>query len=338
MKKIKPILAYITDTHLKKGNEELVMSVFLQCFKKCDEIGIKTLLFGGDFFTSREAQPLDTLDTAKRIFELAEDYGITIEGIPGNHDKVSLTSDRSYLDIFSKSFNLHRQPTIKTIEGKVIGFLPYYKEDKLLEIIQPFKDKVLETELDLLITHLAVTGVRNNDGTLVNNNIDSKLFSNAKKVLVGHYHNKSHIKPNIYYLGSAYQKDFGETDEKGFTIISSDLSLEHIELEFPKYIKLVVDIKDRKKLKELESNKEKNTNFVRVELSGTKEELKAFDKTKLEQVGLDIKFDKQEVRVDGDDELVYFDRSNIKEYFDRFVELNDIDDVETGEEYLQSIL
>ena len=42
----------------------------------------------------------------------------------------------------------------------------------------------------ILLTHIAVTGSKNNDGTLVSSKLSTKLFKNFYKVLSGQYHDK----------------------------------------------------------------------------------------------------------------------------------------------------
>lgn len=331
-----PIIPVITDTHLKKGNEELVIDIYKQFIKTILDRGLDTACFIGDFFTSREAQPLDVLDAAHQIFDMFQENGIELIGIPGNHDKVSLTSPRSYLDIFRDKFVLIRDLHNTTINGIDVGFIPYYKESIISNLQAKHKYK---SKVDLCLTHLAINGVKNNDGSQVDDGLDTNMFKQAKLTLVGHYHNRSSLPHNIHYIGSAYQKDFGEDDKKGFVLVNSDLSLEYVQTKFPRYRKLVLNVNDSESIKELTKKKKIEENeFLRVELEGSKEELKSFNKDKLKDAGIDVKFAKQESRTDLQQEFVQFDRNNIVAYFNTFVEENGIQDIDTGLGYLKQVL
>jgi exonuclease SbcD len=296
---MKTVSVLLTDTHLKKDNLDLVEDIFVQACELCVEENCKTITHAGDWFTNRIGQNLQTLLRMKKIFNIVDSYGLEIVGIPGNHDKTDQDSESSYLDVFSdyKSFNLIRDKGF-VIKGDVfIGFLPYFtssysKRLDELEKISRSKDKAV----NILITHKSFNGVRNNDGSIVEDGIPTKRMKYWDKVLVGHYHDSSIIGKNIHYVGSAYQANYGEDiSDKGFTLIKSDGSLEFVPSKFKKYIKVKLDASDISSIEnELEFHKGTDDN-VRFIFQGTKTDIEKINLSKFTDEGIDCKFESEEI-------------------------------------------
>ena len=194
----------LTDTHLNRNSLEDNVSIFKECIQVAKSYGLKTIYHFGDFFTNRDGQPLSTLITFIRIIMLFEEEDMELIAIPGNHDKVHLNSDSSYLDIFkSPNFTVISKPTLTSGFSKEfeLAYIPYYKEiygypEHLLKLIPQLNKK----KKYVLITHIAVSGVKNNDGSNVDNELTPDLFSCFYKVFVGHYHNRSQVGKNIFYI------------------------------------------------------------------------------------------------------------------------------------------
>lgn len=235
-----PILLLLTDTHLKKGNEVLIKSIFEDAIKICKEKKIG-LAFLGDFFTSREAQTLETLLHAKDILTFLQKSGVKCYFISGNHDKTNLNDDKSYLDAFPIWDNTTMflfTNKLMYIGGCLIHFLSYYKESDGTFVEKLNSEK--ETRIDFLLTHIAVTGVKNNDGSKVVNNLSpKKTFAKYNKVFTGHYHDHSTF-DNIVYIGSTHQANHAEDLDKGYTILNDDGSYEQIKSNFPYYVTIEV--------------------------------------------------------------------------------------------------
>jgi len=326
--------AVITDTHLKDSNCELVESIFHQVGAICKNRGVQELLHAGDWFTSRQGQSQKVLLTTKRIINfLRSDYDLSIVIIPGNHDKADVESEDSFLDVFhSMDFQVVRKNT--TIKSTLynIAMIPYFKEsgDKYAENLRAVQiaNKGKKT---ILITHIAVNGVKNNDGSKVESGVDNKAFSSFDKVLVGHYHDQSLVGDNIYYIGSAYQANFGENEDKGLTIINDYGDIEFIKLEFPKYVKYIIDAKDLsiKEINSLISEKTNNSqNNIRVVIKGEEKDVKSIDKTLLINGGISIVQDIVSNFADvdqRDEDFVSFNKDLIKEEFERFCEIKKTD-------------
>lgn len=357
----KPITLLLTDTHLHSGNIPLVTDIWNQAIEKCLELNIKKISFTGDFFTSRKGQELAVDDAGRKIIDKVEQSGLEMDAIPGNHDKTDLESESSYLDEYSsrRNINIIRNYHWQGYDNDVIlHYLPYFKEngsypERLNKIIKNIIDlnngddlkkgsKVPEYK-HILLTHIAVNGVRNNDGSKIDNDLSGTLFSHFYKVFTGHYHNKSFIEPNIHYFGSSCQTNFGEDDQKGFTILFDDGSDEFIQSKFPKYVKVVFDVNDEKAIKAAEKEHKNSDDKVRFVFEGEEADLKKINKEKLSSLGIEATFIKDSaVPLDNNGLLekasnVSFDRSNIMDAFSTFCEMKHIEDRSVGEEYLKQI-
>lgn len=344
MKRI-PIALVLTDTHLAEDNSELVKYIWEQAVLKCQELKINKMFFDGDFFTTRKAQPLFIDDIAREIVQSVLDKDIELFLMPGNHDKVDLTSERSYLDEYKPYKNC---TVISAYDYCVIGlttihFVPYFKEQENYSLYLERAVnavKLQNTPKHILLTHIAVNGVRNNDGTIIDKGVGLEQFKCFDTVMVGHYHNQSKIGDNIYYIGSAYQSNFGEDDKKGFTILYSDGTHEFIQSTFPKYIKHTVDISDEKKIKKLQKEYAHSDDNIRIIFKGDETQLASLNKEKFNAIGIDIKFEKEVIRQDLSavlDSNINFDRSNINQAFEQFCELNDYQDKELGLKYINKL-
>ena len=335
----------LTDTHLNQNNIDQNKDVYIQAINLAKKHNLNKVLHAGDIFDARKGQTDSLLKTFEEILDLFHENGITLVAIPGNHDKSDYKSDVSYLDPYKHhpGFNLLRSGGFA--EDNIYMF-PYFLEDGTYEsllkqsIQRDFKNFGKDC---ILITHVAVNGVKNNDGSKIENNIKPALFSKFTKVLVGHYHNKSTVGTNIFYIGSAFQHNFGEDISKGFTLIMEDGTTQFAKATFKEYKKIVIEIekvspKEIEKMVETYANSEDSIRFV---FKGTHEKLQAIDKTKFTKVGIDIKRESDEIEIGVEeaknDEFISFDQTSIAKEFDEFCEQNNLDK-KSGNKYLKQTL
>ena len=119
------------------------------------------------------------------------------------------------MDVYSEPcVKLYRSGCRKFIDGCVVAFIPYFKDEKWLEeykkVEGQIEDNLIDRDIDsdtplILITHSGFDGVVNNDGSKVSSIIKPSMFEAWTKVLIGHYHNASKLADNVIYTGSAYQ-------------------------------------------------------------------------------------------------------------------------------------
>lgn len=313
----------LSDTHLKDDNGDFVFDIFQQAIELARELGVNEIFHAGDFFTSRKSQSLNTLLSANKIFNLFSDNHIFLRIIPGNHDKTNQSNKESYLDVF------RNRDFIKVIDEyeNSIGFskkiyfhfLPYFENEVFIEYLKNIE--IEKNRINILITHHAFNGVKNNDGTEVTDAIPASLVKDFDMVLVGHYHNQSWVGKNIHYFGSAYQHNFGENwTDKGFWVLYDDASKDFFQSKFKRKIKIQLPI-DADFDTEVELVKEKYPDDeIRFEIIGDLNKFAMVNKKVLQEKGIDIKFvDEREVEMEIQHvELEKFSKKQIIKYFKDF--------------------
>jgi exonuclease SbcD len=303
----------VNDVHLHLSTLETGKDVLAQAVALCTELGIKFLILNGDLFTERKGQPLEVLLAVLWFKQLCFDTGLTVLAIPGNHDKTDLESEDSFLDIFhGGDFHVYRKESVVSIKGANgtplrVWLLPYFLENGSLpaRIESLFRQLCYQLDEDqrredfedwhisknVLCMHAAISGVRNNDGSEVKNEVGPQLFSFWTNVIVGHYHNYSRLGENIHYTGSAYPRNHGEDNDKGFTIVYADGSLERKKAVFPHYVSYEIPLEqlDAEMVASLRKESELGETNMRVLVRATKAELKGFDLTPLLALGIEAK-------------------------------------------------
>lgn len=327
----KAIAVLVNDIHLNKDNGELVKSIFKQLVSVCRECKTDNIFCGGDVFTNRSGQPLSCLTDWKDILQMLNKKKIYLHVIPGNHDKTDKDSSKSYLDIYSERC-LHVYDIISGIsfDNLYVVFAPYFGDEKWLKDYQEFCEENKVQSPSILITHMGFEGVVNNDGSSVTSIIKPSMFKKFTSVLIGHYHNASKIAKNVFYTGSAYQNNYGETiEDKGCTIIYNDGTISHKSLIFPKYIKEVIDINDKEALRTLLDKYDgEDYNHVRFVFRGKKVDANKVDLSELSNMGIDAQFQAVEteeaIATSESESVMCYDKKAILKDFVKFCSENSI--------------
>ena len=348
---MKKALAVIsTDWHLKKENISQIKDLFLQKCLLANQIGAKELFCLGDVFDSRIAQRQEVLTAFGEMLDLLVKYDLDLTIIPGNHDKTDYTSKESFLSPFKH----HRKLFLVELMGCApLGnnihcyFIPFFDQsiwiEKFNELVNdPNHFDVNDGKMKMLFTHIAVTGSRNNDGTLVSSGISTKMFDGFSKVFSGHYHDQQKIGNNFYHISSIQQNNFGEDQDKGFTVLYDDGSHELIHSNFRKFINIKFDLDNDDYLKIINSKELYDTvnNNIRFTVKGSENKLKTINKEEFLSAGIDIKLINKEVEetlIIAEQEIVELNSSIIKEEFEKFCEKENLN-TEDGLKYLKQIL
>lgn len=328
---MKAVAAIITDVHLDKGKTDLVKDVFNQLANVCWRLGVETVICAGDVFTSRSGQPLECLNAWQEILDTFANRNIVIIVIPGNHDKTDGDSYESYLDVYSghPAMRLYRKSAYLDLDGLGVTLVPYFGANKWREELKALK----VPKKDIMITHVAFNGVRNNDGTEVTDAVAPAEVKDWKRVLVGHYHNRSKVGKNIVYIGSAYQNNFGEdVNNKGFCILYNDASFVFQESHFPLYIKHTIKATDRETLQNLLEKYGEETNrkdHIRFEFVGRQADFQQIDFTDIQtRYGIDCKCRSEEeiqaIEESAGEEVLNYDTGAIVKDFYAFCAKNSI--------------
>ena len=175
--------------------------------------------------------------------------------------------------------------------------------------------------------------------------LPTNIFSDFDTVLVGHYHNRCIIKgTNIEYIGSSRQHNFGEDEEKGYTIIYDDGSHEFIKNQVNIRYK-VLDIKasqiNSKLIDKLNDMKADGRYKIKTRISCTSQEAPNIDKQKLLEAGsskVEIVTEDVEITETTAHSLdKKFDKSGIKQEYTSFCANKGIINIEMGLQYLDKI-
>lgn len=340
----KPLLLLGSDPHLKESNLDQVKDLFGQLFDKARELGLNEVYLGGDIYDGRKAQPLENLIAWDNILANASLNQIEIRAIAGNHDKKDYTSTDSYLTISSHHPSLNLIETFgKHVHGDISVYMcPFFEEkgtySKYLEDVS--KDK---SKYKILITHVGVDGVRNNDGSEVENQLSQDIFKQFDLVLVGHYHNRSRLGEIIHYIGSMAQKDHGESVEKGFCLVYDDLSIEYIQSDFKRYetVEIDLDTIDQKEFNKIKKKYTDHKDNIKFKITGEESKCKSINKRDIEDLGIKVsmKYKDVEAVMSKEDALTFtgFDGGEIMSEWGIFSDESEIDR-KFGEELLKKAI
>lgn len=344
----KPIGLLSSDWHLEENNLKEKSELIEQKIHIAKKLGVKDCFVLGDIFTERKAQPLINLGFGgfKSIAERFIKEGLRLHVIPGNHDKVNYKSENSYLDIYDREICLYRNVDkyLELEDKKVIIYtLPYFDEKSTalsyLTKIKPDKSKI-----NILLTHLSIDGVPNNDRNVVRNDILSGLFTQFTQVFVGHYHNRSDVGKNIHYIGSLNPSNFAEDANKGFTILYNDGSFKSLLSTAKHYEKIVIDLREIniKDIDKLVEDYKDSEDIIRFEFIGTEAQLKSINDIQIKKSGIDIK--KKQIEIEegiiaaANNEFISFTKAKIIEEFDKYCEKKQLTNIKYGKEKLTQIL
>jgi DNA repair exonuclease SbcCD nuclease subunit len=214
----------ISDTHFgyKNSSQHFIdyQKRFLDniLFPYCEKNGIDRILHLGDLFDNRKHVTIRTLNFVRKSFlEEIRNRGMKMDILPGNHDTAYKNTNNlctlvEVLKHYKDCITVHMDPTTLSYDGFSIGLVPWIAPDNEKICL----DFIRDAKCSVIVGHFALSGFK----YIANSNIksegqDASLFSNYEMVLSGHYHTKS-TKGNVYYLGSQYQFNWGDVDDRKF--------------------------------------------------------------------------------------------------------------------------
>jgi DNA repair exonuclease SbcCD nuclease subunit len=224
-------IALVSDLHfgVKDSDKKFQDSQFAfmeQMVNDCKDRGIEKIFILGDLFDTRHAVNVLTINRVVEFFKRHEGEVIWYI-ILGNHDLYYKNSiDVSSMVVLDRitNVNIIDKPTIKN-DTLLIPWITDYEQ---------FRNEV-EGKMDCkrLFGHLDVIGAKMD---IFNNRAGQgfdkdELFKHWKHIYTGHYHIHSETTQGdckLTYLGSPYQLNRSEIEEKGFYILDTDTE----EIEF----------------------------------------------------------------------------------------------------------
>jgi len=342
-----PTALLLNDIHISKDNISEFQKNWDETLRLCKQFDIADMIIGGDLWQSRSAQTLDVLMAVRQAIINAIQQGLTLTIAEGNHCKVNQESCLGYSHLFSEYPNVYvvDEFAVMDISDSVVLYvMSYFPENGSFE--ERFKQMTAtgfdKQKTNILYIHEGISGAL---ATASEAELPAKLFKDFDSVLVGHYHNRCVIKgTNIEYIGASRQHNFGEDEEKGYTILYDDGSYEFVKNKVNtryKVIDIAADQIDTRFMERLDDLKATGRYKVKARVSCASTDVGGIDKQKLLEAGatkVEIVTEETaatEVAAHALDKK--FDKSGIKQEYSAFCADKGIDDVEMGLEYLDKI-
>lgn len=346
MNKKNPIVLLVNDIHISKDNIPEFQKNWDEAIDICQKRGIQEIIIGGDLWQSRSAQPLDVLMAVRQAIIKASNQGLYITIAEGNHCKVDQESILGYSHIFSE------YPKVSVVDDYIIigigdkvdlFVMSYFPEDgsftKRLQQLLAVDFK--EDRKNILYIH---EGINGGLATPSEKELPASIFKPFDAVLVGHYHNRKKIpNTNIEYIGSSRQHNFGEDEEKGYTILFEDGSYEFVKNQVNTRYKVVpLDAQSIQNQDIADIVKDSGVPYkLKACVNCSSAESKTIDKQKLIALGftkVEIVAEATETSEIANHALEHkFDKNGIKEEYTTFCADKGISNVEMGLLYLDKI-
>lgn len=344
-----PCLLLLNDIHISKDNIPAFKANWQEAIDICRKMDVKEIAIGGDLFFSRAAQTLDVLLAVHDALLTAAEHGIHVTIAEGNHDKVNQENERGYCHVFDQHSNvLVCDEYVSLPLGDdcrfVLHMMGYFPEDgSFCTRLDRLKEEALDPKrLNFLYIHEGINGAlaQPNDKEL-----PAKIFEEFDKVFVGHYHNRTIIdKTRIEYIGSSRQHNFGEDEEKGYTVIYTDGTHEFIKNQANTRYRVIDVAAERAGLNLMDELREIDADGrykVKVRVHAPQAAMKSVDKAALLDAGATkvelIADDEEMLEVAASSLFEKFDSHRIRETYEEFCREKQIDDVAIGLEYLSKI-
>jgi DNA repair exonuclease SbcCD nuclease subunit len=201
-------LALFTDIHFGRRSNSRVHNQdcldFVTWF--CEQVkasgDYSHICFLGDWFESRSAINIETLDYSYAALKMVDDLGLPIYFMVGNHDLHRRTTrDVHSVRIFNELKNVMVVQDVHVEDGML--FAPYLFEDEYSKLVQ-------HNNLWAWLGHFEFKNfILTGNSRVMDHGPDHKLFTGPKQIMSGHFH-KRQSQDNVVYLGNVFPMDFGD--------------------------------------------------------------------------------------------------------------------------------
>ena len=349
-----PIALLINDIHVAKDNIAEFNANWDEMLSLCEKYEIEDVVVGGDMFTASASQRLPVLLAVKHAIQKATAKNLYLTIANGNHDFVDEEAIEGYNHLFQGYKCVEVVDVYKILEWDGCAFplvvMSYFPENgSFTKRLAELKDDLVNQykfNLENVILYIH-EGIKGALGSLdIPKEVPAEIFNDFHSVLVAHYHNRVELAgTDIMYVGSSRQNNFGEDEEKGYTILYDDGTTEFVKNGVnTRYASIDVAIEDideafMKKLADYHDCPPVPYK-VRVRIKCTDAQAKAYDKKILLDAGankVEFKTDKTETIVTKsasiDDK---YDKNGIKKEYQTFCSEKNIDS-KLGMKYLDKI-
>lgn len=244
-------IVHISDIHVRKYDrheeyveifKKLAKSIQSEC-KGLKKDEIRIVVCGDIAHQKNNISPELTIMLFK-LFTLFDKLGKTII-IAGNHDY--LVSNKDRMDCITPVIEMGNFKNVYFLD-KLLNYESGYMEDDNIcwALYSSFSDFSCPPNLDIYkeekpdkkiigLFHGSVVGAKLDNGTTMENGVDTNTFKDCDVVLAGHIHKMQEMKQNgvkIVYAGSLIQQDMGETvSNHGYLLWDVEtMEYKHIQL------------------------------------------------------------------------------------------------------------
>lgn len=342
-KYIDSTILLINDIHASKDNIQDFTANWDEALEVCKKNGVSTIAIGGDVWQSRSGQPLSVLMTVRQSLIKASLNNIDIIIEAGNHDKVDPESTLSYNHIFSDYPFVH---IVDEFEGFQIGektilwLISYFPENgSFTEKLNRIVSEMDHSKKNILYCHEGINGALSKSS---DKELPVGIFKPFHKVLVGHYHDRTVLDGGrIEYIGSSRQHNYGEDEQKGYTLLFPDGTTKFIKNNANlKYLTVNIDIANLDEAKRLIEQTDTDNTRIKVKIHCSPEEASALDKGVLLELGaskVEVETQSKVTEAEVKDFETRFDKDGLKAEYSKFCVQKEISEIEMGLKYLEKI-
>jgi len=232
-------VAIITDQHFGARKSSKFLHEYFKkfydtiFFPYLEENNIKIVIDMGDTFDNRRSIDLWALEWAKEnYYDRLQKLGVTLHTIVGNHTAYyKNTNSVNSVGLLLKEYDnikiYSEVEEVKLDQLKVL-FVPWINsenEENTRKAIQKSKSKIV-------MGHLELNGFRAHRGHVMEDGMNTDMFSKFDLVYSGHYHTRS-SDGKIFYLGNPYEMYWNDVnDTRGFHIFDTE-TLKHTPINNP---------------------------------------------------------------------------------------------------------
>jgi len=235
-------VALFTDIHFgrrgnqKQHNQDCLDFIEWFCKQVAEDGGVSHVAFLGDWFESRSAINIETMDYSYEGLKLLDELGLPIFFSVGNHD----LHRRTTRDVHSvRMFNEVKNITViekPTVIDRCL-FTPFLFDHE-------YDDLAQHNDLWAFFGHFEfkdfyITGYN----TLMEHGPSHKMFPGPKRIFSGHFH-KRQQKDNVVYIGNAFPMDFGDAGDSKRGAVFYDVADDHVRFadwtDCPKFAKVLM--------------------------------------------------------------------------------------------------
>lgn len=253
----------IGDTHCKPDNLVKIKQLFI----KVESYDLPVIWLG-DLLDTKDIVRAQCLNAYYKYFSTSKQQHIVLVG---NHDYTTADCKEHSLEPLKALKNVKIVDKAFRLENTL--FLPYFRDNNLLrqELCRP-------AGIKFIVGHIDIKSFDYGNGFISEEGIHPDELAQYELVISGHYH-KFQNRGNIVYLGTPFSHNFGEANQDKYLGIFDDepMSFNVFKTTFPQHITLELNAMDTNVIQLNPSN------YNRVIVKGTKEELDAFDYTPYKQ-------------------------------------------------------